>query len=126
MIVCVCDVVVALHVVIRPVNYCFICSAVYSTANTVCCDFPLWLLQFNRFDPEDGRIMERDFARMILSYADINSQQKKKFMKRIKRVYGHGKVRVRLNPASQLNCLSGSVGRLLAYVYIRNLVIISV
>jgi Ca2+-binding EF-hand superfamily protein len=46
----------------------------------------LWL-EFNRFDPQDGRITERDFARMILSYADINDQQKKKYRKRVKKVY---------------------------------------
>jgi Ca2+-binding EF-hand superfamily protein len=50
----------------------------------------LWL-EFSRFDPEEGRISERDFAKMILSYADINSQQKKKYMKRVKRVYEDGK-----------------------------------
>ena len=48
--------------------------------------------QFNRFDPEDGRISERDFAKMILSYADINDQQKKKYIKRVKRAYEDGKV----------------------------------
>ena len=47
----------------------------------------LTLLQFNRFDPQDGRITERDFARMILSYADINTQQKKKYRKRVKKAY---------------------------------------
>ena len=49
-------------------------------------------LQFNRFDPEDGHISERDFAKMILSYADINDQQKKKYIKRVKRAYEDGKV----------------------------------
>ena len=53
---------------------------------------PLPSPQFNRFDPEDGRISERDFAKMILSYADINDQQKKKYMKRVKRAYEDGKV----------------------------------
>ena len=32
---------------------------------------------------------------MILSYADINDQQKKKYMKRVKRAYEDGKVRER-------------------------------
>ena len=32
---------------------------------------------------------------MILSYADINDQQKKKYMKRVKRAYQDGKVRGR-------------------------------
>ena len=32
---------------------------------------------------------------MILSYADINDQQKKKYLKRIKRAYEDGKVRER-------------------------------
>ena len=53
------------------------------------------LTQFDRFDPEEGRISERDFAKMILSYADINDQQKKKYMKRVKRAYEDGKVRER-------------------------------
>ena len=51
--------------------------------------------QFDRFDPKEGRISERDFAKMILSYADINDQQKKKYMKRVKRAYEDGKVRER-------------------------------
>ena len=51
--------------------------------------------QFDRFDPEEGRISERDFAKMILSYADINDQQKKKYMKRVKRAYEDRKVRER-------------------------------
>lgn len=50
----------------------------------------LWL-EFNRFDPEDGRISERDFAKMVLSYADMNDQQRKKYMKRVKREYGDRK-----------------------------------
>ena len=50
--------------------------------------------QFDRFDPKEGRISERDFAKMILSYADINDQQKK-YMKRVKRAYEDGKVRER-------------------------------
>ena len=46
--------------------------------------------------PEEGKISERDFAKMILSYADINDQQKKKYnMKRVKRAYEDGKVRER-------------------------------
>ena len=51
--------------------------------------------QFDRFYPEEGRISERDFAKMILSYADINDQQKKKYLKRVKRAYEDGKVRER-------------------------------
>ncbi|CAI8033649.1 Calcium uptake protein 1, mitochondrial, partial [Geodia barretti] len=47
--------------------------------------------QFNRFDPEDSRISERDFAKMVLSYADMNDQQRKKYMKRVKREYGDRK-----------------------------------
>ena len=47
--------------------------------------------QFDRFDPKEGRISERDFAKMILSYADINDQQKKKYMKRVKRAYEDGR-----------------------------------
>ncbi|CAI8033646.1 Calcium uptake protein 1, mitochondrial [Geodia barretti] len=50
----------------------------------------LWL-EFNRFDPEDSRISERDFAKMVLSYADMNDQQRKKYMKRVKREYGDRK-----------------------------------
>ena len=53
------------------------------------------LTQFDRFDPEEGGISERDFAKMILPYADINDQQKKKYMKRVKRAYEDGKVRER-------------------------------
>ena len=43
------------------------------------------LLQFNRYEPNDeGRISERQFAKMILSYADFTHQEKKKYLKRLK------------------------------------------
>ena len=47
--------------------------------------FHLPLLQFNRYEPnEEGRITERQFAKMILSYADFTHQEKKKYLKRLK------------------------------------------
>lgn len=32
-------------------------------------------------------ITERDFAKLVLSYADMKEQRKKKYMKRIKKAY---------------------------------------
>ena len=34
------------------------------------------------------RISERDFAKLVLSYADMNDQRRKKYLKRIKKTYG--------------------------------------
>ena len=48
----------------------------------------LLLLQFDRFEPEDGKIREIDFSRLILAHATLNDQGKKKLLKRVKREYG--------------------------------------
>ena len=44
--------------------------------------------QFDRFDPDDGRISELDFAKLVLSSTYLNKQAKKKYYKRIKGIYG--------------------------------------
>ena len=46
------------------------------------------LLQFDRFEPEGGKIREIDFSRLILAHAALNDQGKKKLLKRVKREYG--------------------------------------
>ena len=48
----------------------------------------LLVLQFDRFDPTDGRISELDFAKLVLSSTFLNNQGKKKFRKRVKEAYG--------------------------------------
>lgn len=45
-------------------------------------------LEFDRFDQVGGRITERDFAKLVLSYADMNDQRRKKYLKKIKKKYG--------------------------------------
>ena len=54
------------------------------------CVRTICVFQFDRYDQIDGRISELDFSRLMLSYATINQQRKKKHFKRIKRVYGSG------------------------------------
>ena len=49
--------------------------------------FPPVCLQFNRFDPEDGKITERDFAEILLVYAGYNEPKKIKMLKRVRRVF---------------------------------------
>ena len=44
--------------------------------------------QFEHYDPVDGRISERNFAKLVLSSASMNDQRKKKYIKRVKKVYG--------------------------------------
>ena len=44
--------------------------------------------QFERLEPKNGRISELGFAKHVLRYADMNEQRRKKYIKRIKRVYG--------------------------------------
>ena len=46
------------------------------------------MYQFDRYDQVDGRISELDFAHILLSYAKMNDQRRKKYFKRIKRIYG--------------------------------------
>ena len=41
---------------------------------------------------------------MVLSYADMNDQQKKKYIKRVKREYGDGKVGRNSCVNEELNC----------------------
>lgn len=45
-------------------------------------------LQFDQYDQVNGRISEMDFTRLILSYATMNDQRRKKYFKRVKKVYG--------------------------------------
>lgn len=46
-------------------------------------------VQFDRYDQVDGKIAELDFTRLILSYASMNNQRRKKFFKRVKKKYGN-------------------------------------
>lgn len=49
----------------------------------------LYHLQFDRYDQVNGRISEYDFAYLVLSYSTMNDQRRKKYYKRIKKVYGN-------------------------------------
>lgn len=44
-------------------------------------------LEFNRYDPEDGRISERDFASMMLTYAGFPDKKKALMIRRVKKAY---------------------------------------
>jgi len=46
----------------------------------------LWL-EFNRYEPENGRITERDFAAILLLYAGLNETRRIKMMKRVKKAF---------------------------------------
>ncbi|ELT97656.1 hypothetical protein CAPTEDRAFT_174710 [Capitella teleta] len=46
----------------------------------------LWL-EFQRYEPEDKKITERDFADILLMYAGLNETKRIKMMKRVKKVY---------------------------------------
>ena len=70
--------------------------------------------QFNRFEPEDGVISEYHFARLILSYAEMNDQRRKKFFKRIRRVYG----KELSEESSKVSVLSVGMVTLVYYVMI--------
>ena len=43
--------------------------------------------QFNRYDPEDGKISERDFASMLLTYAGFPDKKKAIMLRRVKKIY---------------------------------------
>lgn len=44
-------------------------------------------MEFNKYLPEDGKIAEHDFAHLLLLHATLSDQAKKKFIKRVKKVY---------------------------------------
>lgn len=46
----------------------------------------LWI-EFNRYDPEDGCIGERDFAEILLVYAGYNDNKRIKMLKRVKKIF---------------------------------------
>lgn len=45
------------------------------------------LLEFNRYDPEDGRISERDFSEILIVYAKFSDARKRKMLSRVKKAY---------------------------------------
>lgn len=44
-------------------------------------------LEFNRYEPDNGRISERDFASMLLTYAGFPDKKKALMIRRVKRAY---------------------------------------
>ncbi|XP_053386036.1 calcium uptake protein 1, mitochondrial-like isoform X2 [Mercenaria mercenaria] len=44
-------------------------------------------LEFNRYEPEDGKISERDFAKMLLTYAGFPDKKKALMIRRVKKAY---------------------------------------
>jgi len=43
--------------------------------------------QFNRFEPVNDTITERDFCELLLSYASLGEQEKKVYMKRVRKAF---------------------------------------
>ena len=43
--------------------------------------------QFNRYKPEEGKITERDFASMMLTYAGFPDKKKALMIRRVKKAY---------------------------------------
>lgn len=44
-------------------------------------------LEFNRYNPEDGKISERDFAKLLLTYAGFPDKKKGLMIRRVKKAY---------------------------------------
>ena len=44
-------------------------------------------MEFNKYDPEDGKITEQDFAHLLLLHATLSNQAKAKFVRRVKKAY---------------------------------------
>jgi len=42
-------------------------------------------LQFNRYDQQDGRICERDFAESLVAYAGYSLKRRVRMLKRVKK-----------------------------------------
>ena len=49
------------------------------------------VFQFNRYEPDDGRITERDFAHILLLYAGLNETKRIKMLKRVKKEFKDAK-----------------------------------
>ena len=47
----------------------------------------LLFYQFNRFEPEEGRISEVEFASNLLVYAGLNEGRRIKMIKRVKKAF---------------------------------------
>ena len=44
-------------------------------------------MEFNKYDPVDGKITEQDFAHLLLLHATLSNQAKSKFVRRVKKFY---------------------------------------
>jgi hypothetical protein len=44
-------------------------------------------MQFQRYEPEDGKITEKDFGDILLLYAGLNENKRIKMMKRVKKAF---------------------------------------
>lgn len=53
----------------------------------------LFLSQFERHDPVDGRITERQFGGMLLAYSGVQSKKLTAMQKQLKKHFKEGKVR---------------------------------
>ena len=45
------------------------------------------LFQFERYEPEDGKIAERDLGQYLLVYADMPKARRNKMLKRVKKKF---------------------------------------
>lgn len=47
----------------------------------------LYFCQFLSYDPEDGKITEKQFADMLLTYSSFNDKKKQIILKRVKKAF---------------------------------------
>jgi len=57
-----------------------VCVCVYVLCVFVC-------VQFNRYEQQEGRICERDFAESLVVYAGYNSKRRVRMLKRVKKAF---------------------------------------
>lgn len=66
-----------------------ICLSLCSTLNLSCRSPPF---QFERNDPANGRITERQFGGMLLAYSGVQSRKLKQMLKGLKKMFKDGQV----------------------------------
>lgn len=66
-----------------------ICMSLCSTLNLSRCSPPF---QFERNDPANGRITERQFGGMLLAYSGVQSRKLKQMLKGLKKMFKDGQV----------------------------------
>jgi len=67
--------------------------------------------EFDRFEPEDDTITEKDFCELLLSYADVSDQEKKVYMKRVRKAYNPKETNpgITFNQLKAFNVFLGSI-----------------